>query len=97
MKRKLKTWEQFEEEFKPYSFKWMNYNISGHSFIEYKNFSWFISSSMKKYFGEKIEIKKINKIHYTYKDKKLGFNWHELWFEPEFESIELISKEDFEV
>jgi len=93
MKRKLKTWEQFEKEFKPLAEKWEEY-ANGNIFIKCSNVYWCIRPKMRKYFGTKIEVHGFNLYHPVYTHKGHNHAWHESWFEPEFEEIEFISKEE---
>jgi len=103
MKRKLKTWEKFEREFKPLSDTWeerYEYD-SGFKFIciKYNGMHWHVYSTMKPLFGTEIQVRK----YYNVKDyTHHGYNgfdnsWHELWFEPEFEPIDFLSKKEVEI
>jgi len=95
MKRKLKTWKAFKAEFKPIADKWDEFS---HIYILYKTMNWTINNSMKKRFGTEIEVKKINdRSYYSYTHEGNNWCWHELWFEPEFEEIEFITKEEIEI
>jgi len=100
MIRKLKTWEQFEDEFKPLSDKWneIRYAVK----IIYDGMFWFINSEKKELFGTEIEVEEIkNNNGYNYTHKSMGngkiYGWHELWFEPEFKEIEFLSMEEVEI
>jgi len=77
MKRKLKSWEQFESEFKPLVKKWISDKLGID--ILYNNMYWVITTEMKKMFGTEIEVRKVNLPNYTY--EKYGYYWHESWFE----------------
>jgi len=100
MKRKLKTWKDFKEEFKPFADKW---NEGVHAFIDYNNIHWAINKEMKSSFGTEIDIERIldGDPNYTYmgyiKDISRLWLWHELWFEPEFKPIEFLKEEDMEI
>jgi len=96
MKRKLKTWEQFEEEFKSLADKWIEIRYAVK--IIYDGMFWFINSEKKELFGTEIEVKEIyHNSNYTHFGHR--YLWHELWFEPEmvFEEIEFLSKEEVEI
>ena len=82
--KRLMTWGQFEETFKPICESWYEYNF-GYS-IKYNELNWFIHKEMLKYFGTEIKVKDWNITSYTYHD---SHNWayHESWFEPEFEEF----------
>jgi len=96
MKRKLKTWEQFEKEFEPIADEW-HINDLYDVVIDYNNMHWYINrTDMIKRFGTEIEVKKINDKDYTYMSNSYYY-WHELWFEPEYKEIEFISKEEVEI
>lgn len=96
MKRKLKTWEAFKEEFKPLCDEWNVYHDS--ITIFYKKVKWYISSLKKDKFGTEIEVKKLKgKCNYTHEIIPEFWVCHELWFEPEFEPIEFITKEEMKI
>jgi len=99
MIRRLKTWEQFEKEFKSFADEWTkNYDYYDNYHIKYNGMIWNIASPMIDLFGTEIkvfEIKKYRGKNYTHHgDIGVGWNWHELWFEPEFKEIEFIKKEE---
>jgi len=94
MKRKLKTWEKFVEEFKPLADRWNVNNI--HGYINYNGLEWYINPIMKDLFGTEIEVKELRYTpFYNYMGK--GWSWHKLWFEPEFEEIEFLTEEEVEI
>jgi len=99
MKKKLKTWKAFVAEFKPIADKWDEDEYGYFINIYYNNVEWTINTDMQKLFGTEIKVRELNynSKSYTYSDSILGCNWHELWFEPEFEEIEFISKEEVEI
>jgi len=93
MKRKLKTWEQFKEEFKPSSDVWDEYGDDGWIVIKYNDMEWTITLKMKEFFGSEIKVYETEDFNYTYIG--YGFFWNELWFEQEF--VEFLSKEEVEI
>jgi len=101
MKKKLKTWEAFEAEFKPFADLWEKREnlIISYIHIEYNDIVWDINDIMKKLFGSEIEVEEYNhSICYTHRGCiNYGFAWHELWFEEEFEEIEFLSEEEMEL
>jgi len=104
MIKKLKTWDQFEAEFKPLADVWKEYEYGYEVEIKYNNMRWYINSLMRDFFGTEIEVEKIkyykrhNYTHnYTHRSMGNGkiYGWHELWFEPEF--VEFLSEEEVEI
>jgi len=97
MKKKLKTWEAFEAEFKPIADRWIIYTIDDNNVVEihYNDLHWYIHKDMKDLFGTEIEVREMNLGDYTHVSPRFG--WHEDWFEPEYKEIEFISKEEFEI
>jgi len=93
MKRKLKTWKAFEDEFEPLSDEWYEDGF-GDYYITYKNMHWIIIPEMRRIFGSEIEFYKIDNEDYTYKGKEYSYLWHELWFEPEYKEIEFLSEKE---
>jgi hypothetical protein len=97
MKRKLKTWSQFKEEFKPICDEWDKYIDGENYYIIYNDMSWYINSEMKKLFGIEIEVEEHKTPNYTHKDCQYGYHWYESWFEPVFEPIEFLNEEEMEI
>jgi len=96
MRRRLKTWKQFEEEFKSISDEWNN-DMWNDLHIEYNNIYWCITLEMKKMFGTEIEVKEYSSssdLSFDYTHKGESYAWHESWFEPEFEEVEFLSEEE---
>jgi len=99
MMKKLKTWRQFEKEFKPLASEW-NTNYKKDVVIKYNGMKWYINKRMIEAFGDYIDIKENenqNRYRYTYKGYiqgvKRSWFWHELWFESE----EFFKEEEFEI
>lgn len=95
MEVKLKTWEEFEKEFKPFS-KFWKILISGDVEIRYNKKLWYITSEMKKKFGKTMKFKESgnDSLSYTHSGR-IGsslYYWHELWFDDGF-----FKQEDFEL
>jgi len=96
MKRRLKIWEKFIAEFKPFI---VEHNIRGTYYIKYNDVYLDITSEMIRLFGSEIEVIKIHTsgISYTYTHRGENWNWHEICFEPEYEEIEFLTEEEMEV
>jgi len=99
MKRKLKTWEQFEDEFRLLSYEWVEYEYYAWTIIVYNGMRWHISPKKKELFGTEIEVTEIRDFNYTHIGMGIGnrFFWHELWFEQEFKEIEFLSEEEVNI
>lgn len=90
-KRKLKTLDELELEFKDISDEW-DYSSFGNLYIIYKDMRWIINKEIFKYFGTEIEVRKVDySSNYTHVCREKEWYWHELMFKPEFEPIEFLS------
>jgi len=99
MKKKLKTWEAFEAEFRPFADRWDESIIDmGIIQIKYNDMVWTINSHMKKLFGNEFEVYRITDENYTHGGfDDFSWSWNELWFEEEYKEIEFITKEEVEI
>lgn len=86
MKRKLKTWKQFEEEFKFDAEIW-EVDPIGHVTIHHKKADWGVAPGMIKYFGSEIEVGKTNRFGTSDTYCGEGYYWNETAFEPNFDDF----------
>ena len=87
---KLKTLEQLEEEF-GFEYDGCDYTTT------FNGMFWLINDLMFEQLGKEIEVEKRKSWYYTHYDNNIGYWWNELWFEPEFVSIEFINEDEFEI
>jgi len=101
MLKKLKTWEEFEAEFRSTADSWKDYDAQSIYCAEIKinNIIWTITKDSKKLFGKYVDVKELKEKAYlsnfTHEsdDGNYRYLFHELWFESDF----FISENEFNI